>query len=71
MAWCCCRIDLEWQRGQLFDSDVAGVFQRIVADSGSAKVVSVVNKEERRHRPHGESPVQPWRGQIMAAIAGM
>ena len=38
----------------MFDSDVASVFQRIVADSGSLKVTAVASSEERRHRPHGD-----------------
>jgi len=44
---------MEWERGRVFDSDVANVFQRIVADAGAAKVVSVTNKEEKRQRPSG------------------
>jgi hypothetical protein len=48
-----CRLELEWARGRLFDAHVAEVFRRIVAEAGSARVVSVSVKEERRQRPNG------------------
>lgn len=50
-----CSIELDWQRGRIFDPDVACAFQRLVSDAGSLKVTSVVSSEERRHRPHGSS----------------
>ena len=38
----------------MFDADVACVFQRIVSEAGSLKVIAVASTEERRHRPSGE-----------------
>ena len=49
----CCRLELEWERGRVFDSDVASVFQRVVADSKILRITHVSNKEERRQRPTG------------------
>lgn len=58
--WCVfpCRLDLEWQRGRVFDSDVAAVFQRVVADAKVLRIAHVSSKEERRQRPSGESCLQ-------------
>lgn len=57
---CGCRLDLEWARGRLFDAQVAEVFRRIVAEAGTARVVSVSEKEETRRRPNGTAGSTLW-----------
>ncbi|KIY99766.1 topoisomerase (DNA) III beta, partial [Monoraphidium neglectum] len=56
------RLALEWERGRVFDQDVAGMFLANVKDARALKVgrlvVSVTSKEERRPRPHGLNTVE-------------
>lgn len=49
------RVDVEWSRGRLFDRDIGLLFQRIVAEARALRCTEVSVKEERRHRPNGES----------------
>lgn len=52
------RLQLEWDRGRVFDEDVAGIFLGNVKDARSLRVSSVSSKEERRTRPHGLNTVE-------------
>lgn len=51
------QLQLLWDRSKVFDQDVCKVFQKLVIDSGSAKVVDVSQKEERKSRPSGLNTV--------------
>ena len=51
-----CRIDVEWGRGRLFDQDAAQLFQVLVKEARSMRCTGVTTKEERRPRPHGDTP---------------
>ncbi|KAI8468313.1 MAG: DNA topoisomerase [Monoraphidium minutum] len=52
------RLHLEWERGRVFDEDVAGLMAAHVKDARALKVVSVSSKEERRPRPCGLNTVE-------------
>ncbi|CAL0328031.1 unnamed protein product [Lupinus luteus] len=50
-------IQLEWQRGKLFDMNVAMMFQKLVAQDGILKVTEVSEKQETKARPVGLNTV--------------
>lgn len=52
------RLDLDWDRGRLFDQAVGQLFQRRVQGGGDLVVVSVEEKEDRRGRPAGLNTVR-------------
>jgi hypothetical protein len=52
------RIQLEWERGRVFDKEIAQVFQRIVVEGGGAQVLEFGSKEERKGRPAGLNTVE-------------
>lgn len=52
------RIPLEWERGRVFDKEIAQVFQRIVVEGGAAQVLEYGAKEERKGRPAGLNTVE-------------
>lgn len=49
-----CRLDLQWDKGRLFDQEVAQLYQHLLAQAGQLRVISVAETESRKHRPHGE-----------------
>ncbi|KAF6259333.1 DNA topoisomerase [Scenedesmus sp. NREL 46B-D3] len=51
-------LNLEWERGRVFDQDVGQVFAAGVRDAGSLRVQSMGAKEERRPRPPGLNTVE-------------
>eukprot|EP00899_Mesostigma_viride_P006662 jgi/Mesvir1/15998/Mv08302-RA.2 len=60
-------VELEWERGRIFDKDIAMVFQKLVAEAGSLHVVEWSEKEERKQRPHGLNTVE----MLKAASSGL
>ncbi|KAJ7297715.1 hypothetical protein O6H91_Y040400 [Diphasiastrum complanatum] len=50
-------LQLEWERGRLFDREIAAIFQKMVADSQSVKVANIAKKEEVKSRPNGLNTV--------------
>lgn len=52
------RLNLEWERGRVFDQDVGQVFAAAVKDAGSLRVQSVTAKEDRKPRPPGLNTVE-------------
>ncbi|GBG76135.1 hypothetical protein CBR_g21883 [Chara braunii] len=52
------RVELEWERGRVFDKEVAMMFHKLVIDGGAAKVVDIVKKDDRRPRPQGLNTVE-------------
>lgn len=52
------RLELDWERGRVFDQDVGGLFLSIVKDCKTIRVVSVSSKEDRKGRPHGLNTVE-------------
>lgn len=52
------RLALEWARGRLFDRDAGICFQKLVSEARVLRVVDVIEKEERRPRPHGLNTVE-------------
>jgi DNA topoisomerase-3 len=52
------RLDPEWDRGRVFDQDVATVFQSMVKDARNLRVTSVSVKEDRKPRPSGLNTVE-------------
>eukprot|EP00959_Pyramimonas_sp_CCMP1952_P311920 6528065-Pyramimonas_sp.AAC.1 len=51
-------VALDWERGRLFDRDVAAALHTSVADAGVAEVTDVNTKEERKPRPPGLNTVE-------------
>jgi hypothetical protein len=51
-------LNLEWERGRVFDQDVGQVFAAAVKDAGSLRVQSITTKEDRKPRPHGLNTVE-------------
>eukprot|EP00884_Botryococcus_braunii_P010708 jgi/Botrbrau1/19639/Bobra.0003s0009.1 len=51
-------LELEWERGRVFDSAVAEVFRSLVAETGWVRVARLEEKEERRSRPPGLNTVE-------------
>ncbi|KAF5836440.1 DNA topoisomerase [Dunaliella salina] len=52
------KLDLEWDRGRLFDQEIATVYATMVREAKRLRVVDVTEKEERRHRPSGLNTVE-------------
>ncbi|KAK7280853.1 hypothetical protein RIF29_08385 [Crotalaria pallida] len=50
-------IQLEWQRGKLFDINVAMMFQKLVSKDGVLKVTEISEKQETKARPVGLNTV--------------
>ncbi|KAK3262256.1 hypothetical protein CYMTET_28876, partial [Cymbomonas tetramitiformis] len=63
-------VPLEWDRGRLFDRDAVVALHRMVLDSPSATVESVVEKEERKARPCGLNTVELLKVLLGPAIRG-
>jgi hypothetical protein len=51
-------LNLEWERGRVFDQDVGQVFAAAVKDAGSLRVTSITTKEDRKPRPPGLNTVE-------------
>jgi DNA topoisomerase-3 len=51
-------LNLEWERGRVFDQDVGQVFAAAVKDGGSLRVQSISTKEDRKPRPPGLNTVE-------------
>ena len=49
---------LEWARGRVFDAEVGLLFQKLVSEVKTLKVLDVVEKEEKKGRPHGLNTVE-------------
>eukprot|EP01025_Chloroclados_australasicus_P061138 TRINITY_DN797_c0_g2_i2.p1 TRINITY_DN797_c0_g2~~TRINITY_DN797_c0_g2_i2.p1 ORF type:complete len:869 (-),score=15.44 TRINITY_DN797_c0_g2_i2:249-2855(-) len=54
-------MELEWERGRIFDQEVAILFFEMVRDIGRVKVQSIEQQQERRNRPHGLNTVEMLR----------
>jgi DNA topoisomerase-3 len=52
------RLNLEWERGRVFDQDVGQVFAAAVKGAGSLRVTSITTKEDRKPRPPGLNTVE-------------
>lgn len=52
------RLDLDWERGRVFDQDVGAMFAALVREAKRLRVVSVTEKEDRKARPHGLNTVE-------------
>eukprot|EP00798_Chlamydomonas_sp_ICE-L_P024301 gene24302-9904_t len=52
------RLDLEWERGRIFDQDVAGMYCQIVKDAKKMIVTDVSVKDEKKQRPSGLNTVE-------------
>ncbi|TKY47793.1 DNA topoisomerase 3-beta [Spatholobus suberectus] len=50
-------IQLEWQRGKLFDINVAMMFQKLVSEDGLLEVTEISEKQETKSRPVGLNTV--------------
>ncbi|XP_057959790.1 DNA topoisomerase 3-beta isoform X2 [Malania oleifera] len=50
-------LQLEWERGKVFDLDVAVMFQKLVLEDGIVEVTNVSEKEESKTRPSGLNTV--------------
>uniref|UniRef100_A0A7N0TSD1 DNA topoisomerase n=1 Tax=Kalanchoe fedtschenkoi TaxID=63787 RepID=A0A7N0TSD1_KALFE len=50
-------LQLDWERGKLFDSEVAAMFQKLVMDDGFVKVTDMSEKQESKTRPSGLNTV--------------
>ncbi|KAK7306407.1 hypothetical protein VNO77_44346 [Canavalia gladiata] len=50
-------IQLEWQRGRLFDINVATMFQKLIAEDGLLEVTELSEKQETKSRPVGLNTV--------------
>ncbi|KAK9804028.1 hypothetical protein WJX73_004084 [Symbiochloris irregularis] len=51
-------LDLQWDKGRLFDQEVTQLYQHLVAQAGQLRVASVTEHESRKHRPHGLNTVE-------------
>ncbi|PSS35638.1 DNA topoisomerase [Actinidia chinensis var. chinensis] len=50
-------LKLEWERNKLFDSDVAGMFQKLIMEDGIVEVTGISEKQECKTRPSGLNTV--------------
>ncbi|KAG2490592.1 hypothetical protein HYH03_010985 [Edaphochlamys debaryana] len=51
-------LELEWERGRVFDQDVGAMYAALVRESKRLRVVEVGEKEDRRQRPPGLNTVE-------------
>ncbi|GIL45930.1 hypothetical protein Vafri_3041 [Volvox africanus] len=51
-------LDLEWDKGRVFDQDVGALYASLVREAKRLRVVDVVEKEDRKQRPHGLNTVE-------------
>lgn len=49
---------MEWERGRVFDPEVGAMFQKLVKEGQSLKVVDFTEKEDRKGRPAGLNTVE-------------
>lgn len=57
-AQSCAGLNLEWQRGRVFDQDVGALYANVVKSAGSLRIASVSSKDEVRSRPSGLNTVE-------------
>ncbi|KAK1379547.1 hypothetical protein POM88_026291 [Heracleum sosnowskyi] len=50
-------LKLEWERGRLFDADVAEMFRGLIVDDGLVEVTGISEKQETKVRPSGLNTV--------------
>lgn len=50
-------LNLDWERGKLFDCDVTAMFQKRVMEDGIAEVTEISEKQENKVRPSGLNTV--------------
>ncbi|GFR42563.1 hypothetical protein Agub_g3474, partial [Astrephomene gubernaculifera] len=62
-------LELEWDRGRVFDQDVGAMYAALVRDAKRLRVVDVVEKEDRKPRPHGLNTVEMLK--VASASLGM
>ncbi|KAF2364981.1 TOPRIM domain [Trinorchestia longiramus] len=51
-------VKLDWERGRIFDKDVAQLFLSLVKEHANASVVNVVSKEKTKARPQALNTVE-------------
>ncbi|EFJ52569.1 hypothetical protein VOLCADRAFT_79203 [Volvox carteri f. nagariensis] len=62
-------LELEWDKGRVFDQDVGALFASLVREAKRLRVVDVVEKEDRKQRPHGLNTVELLK--VASASLGM
>ncbi|XP_018021494.1 DNA topoisomerase 3-beta-1, partial [Hyalella azteca] len=51
-------VRLDWERGRLFDKEVAQLFLNMVKENSTASVVSIISKEKTKARPQALNTVE-------------
>ncbi|KXZ51646.1 hypothetical protein GPECTOR_11g100 [Gonium pectorale] len=51
-------LELEWDKGRVFDQDVGAMYAGLVREAKRLRVVDVSEKEDRKPRPHGLNTVE-------------